>query len=136
MGSFRLRRSVKVAPGVRINFNKKSVGLSLGTRGARYSVNSSGRRTTSVGIPGTGLSYRSQSRGRGTTEVEVARPSVLIRKLVFWFVVLLAFIGFTSGVDGVAVWAIVIGFFVWVGCLVLAPVVDAVVIWALTHDQA
>jgi hypothetical protein len=59
----------------------------------------------------------------------------LIRKLVFWLVVLVAFIGFTSGADGIAVWAIVIGFFAWGGCIVLAPVVDAVVIWALTRNR-
>lgn len=53
----RFRKSVKIAPGVKVNFNKKSVGVSVGTKGAHVSVNSSGRKTTSVGIPGTGLSY-------------------------------------------------------------------------------
>jgi hypothetical protein len=33
----------------------------MGVRGARYSANSDGRQTRSVGIPGTGLSYRSQT---------------------------------------------------------------------------
>src|SRR4051812_39625076 len=61
MGSFRFRRSVRIAPGVRLNVNKRSVGASFGPRGARYSINSDGRRTRSVGIPGTGVSYRSQS---------------------------------------------------------------------------
>ena len=40
-----------------MNFGKGSVGLSVGTKGAHYSVNSSGRRTATVGLPGTGLSY-------------------------------------------------------------------------------
>lgn len=53
----RFRKSVKIAPGVKVNFNKKSVGVSVGTKGTHVSVNSSGRKTTSVGIPGTGLSY-------------------------------------------------------------------------------
>lgn len=53
----RFRKSVKIAPGVKVNFNKKSVGVSVGAKGAHVSVNSSGRKTTSVGIPGTGLSY-------------------------------------------------------------------------------
>lgn len=43
-------------PGVHVNFNKDSVGLSLGVRGAHYTINSKGRRTISAGIPGTGLS--------------------------------------------------------------------------------
>lgn len=54
---FRFRKSIKIAPGVRLNVGKKSTGISFGGKGMRYSINSSGRRTASVGIPGTGLSY-------------------------------------------------------------------------------
>lgn len=57
----RFRKSMKVAPGVRMNIGKKSVGVSIGGKGARYSVSSSGRTTTSASIPGTGLSYVSTS---------------------------------------------------------------------------
>lgn len=53
----RFRKSFKVAPGVRVNVGKKSVGVSVGGKGFRKSVNTSGRVTTSIGIPGTGLSY-------------------------------------------------------------------------------
>ena len=53
--TIRFRRSVKIAPGVRINFNKKSTSLSLGGRGAHYTMSSTGRRTVSAGIPGTGI---------------------------------------------------------------------------------
>lgn len=60
----RFRKSIKIGNGAKLNINKKSVGLSVGGKGARYSVNSSGRRTKSVGIPGTGLSYVSTSGGR------------------------------------------------------------------------
>lgn len=42
-------------PGVRLNFSKSTVGLSLGVPGARYTINSKGRRTVTAGIPGTGL---------------------------------------------------------------------------------
>lgn len=64
---FRFKRSMKIAPGVRLNFGKKSSSISFGTRGARYTINSNGKRTKSVGIPGTGVSYTSTSgsnRGR------------------------------------------------------------------------
>ena len=54
---FKFRKSIKIAPGVKLNINKKSVGISAGTRGARVSVNSKGRATTTVGIPGSGISY-------------------------------------------------------------------------------
>jgi hypothetical protein len=56
MGFFRFRRSVKLIPGVRLNFGKRSSSLSFGVRGAHYTVGTRGSRTT-VGIPGTGLSY-------------------------------------------------------------------------------
>lgn len=55
---FRFHKSFKIAPGVRVNVGKKSIGISAGVKGARVSVNSSGRKTTTVGIPGTGLSYQ------------------------------------------------------------------------------
>jgi hypothetical protein len=53
---FRFRRSIKIAPGIRWSFGKKSTSLNIGGRGANYTVGTSGSRTT-VGIPGTGLSY-------------------------------------------------------------------------------
>lgn len=58
----RFRKSIKIAPGVKLNLNKGSVGLSAGVRGARVSVNSKGRVTKSVGIPGSGLSYVTTSK--------------------------------------------------------------------------
>lgn len=46
---------MKIAPGVRLNFSKSTLGLSFGVPGARVSVNSRGEVYTSAGIPGTGL---------------------------------------------------------------------------------
>ena len=60
---FRFRKSFKIAPGVKLNLNKKSTGLTFGGKGVHYTVNSKGKRTTSVGIPGTGLYYTSNSSG-------------------------------------------------------------------------
>lgn len=60
----RIRKSFKVAPGVRINVGKKSSSISFGTKGARHTISSTGRRTTSVGIPGTGVTYTSTSSSR------------------------------------------------------------------------
>lgn len=70
---FRMRKSIKLAPGVRLNVSKSGVGASVGGRGGRYSVHSSGRRTVSAGsgvIPG--VSYqksvggsRASAGGRG-----------------------------------------------------------------------
>lgn len=54
---FRFRKSIKIAPGVRVNIGKKSTSISFGGKGARYTISSTGRKTASVGIPGTGISY-------------------------------------------------------------------------------
>lgn len=58
----RFRKSFKVAPGVRVNVGKKSVGVSVGGRAGHISVNSDGRKTIGGSIPGTGISY-SESLG-------------------------------------------------------------------------
>jgi tetratricopeptide (TPR) repeat protein len=64
----RFRRSMKIAPGVRINFNTHSTSLSLGPRGAHYTMSSTGRRTVSAGIPGTGLyAYETVNPKRAST---------------------------------------------------------------------
>lgn len=62
---FRFRRSIGIAPGVRINLGKESISTSVGVRGANVTSGTHGTRTT-VGLPGTGLSY---------TETQAARQS-------------------------------------------------------------
>jgi tetratricopeptide (TPR) repeat protein len=81
MGYLRIRRSVRIGPGVKLNLNKRSVGLTVGGRGGHYSVNTRGQRTTTVGLPGTGISYidrstsRRRSRPAGGTTVLSAPPA-------------------------------------------------------------
>lgn len=58
---FKFRKSFKIAPGVKLNFNKKSTGITLGVKGVHYTLNSKGKRTTSIGVPGTGLYYSTSS---------------------------------------------------------------------------
>ena len=53
----RFRKSFKIAPGIKINLNKKSMSVTMGGKGFHHTINSSGKTTTSVGIPGTGISY-------------------------------------------------------------------------------
>lgn len=83
----RFRKSVKLFPGVKLNFNKKSVGLSFGTRGARYSVNSDGRKTTSIGLPGTGL-YWTDSRKNSKKKEEVGFFGCLLWILLLPFIII------------------------------------------------
>lgn len=59
----RMRKSFSIGKGVRLNVGKKGIGVSFGTKGLRYSINSSGRRTKTIGIPGTGISYSTSTGG-------------------------------------------------------------------------
>lgn len=69
---------MKLMPGVRLNFGKDSVGMSFGVPGARYTVNSKGRRTVSMGIPGTGISdVTTLSSGRSSRRAQVEEVSQL-----------------------------------------------------------
>jgi hypothetical protein len=78
MGFFRFRRSIKILPGVRWNFGKRSSSVSLGGRGFHYTIGTHGTRTT-VGLPGTGLSYTSTGGSR-----RQARPAINMDKAVKW----------------------------------------------------
>lgn len=60
--AFRLRKSVNLGP-FRVNLSRSGAGFSVGGRGFRAGVDSRGRKYTSVGIPGTGLSWRKSGGG-------------------------------------------------------------------------
>jgi hypothetical protein len=54
---FRFRKSVRIAPGIRVNFSARGASVSAGPRGASLSFGSRGAYAN-VGIPGSGLSFR------------------------------------------------------------------------------
>lgn len=49
---------------LRITFSKSGVSFSLGAKGVRTRIDSHGKRTTTVSIPGTGISYRSSGKSK------------------------------------------------------------------------
>ena len=61
--SFRFWRRVRLAPGVTLNLSKSTASLSLGPRGAKYTISPRGNRVT-AGLPGTGLFYTVHDRNR------------------------------------------------------------------------
>lgn len=70
------RKSIKVLPGVRVNITKKGVSsLSVGGRGARVNMSKKGTRTT-VGIPGSGLSYSSFSPSKKSRRTSQPMPAL------------------------------------------------------------
>ena len=63
---FRYRKRIQILPFVYLNLSARGVSLSFGRRGAHYTVSSSGKRTASVGLPGTGMSYTKTSKASPT----------------------------------------------------------------------
>ena len=51
------RKSITIFPGVRLNMSKGGISASFGKKGLRQTISSTGRATTSIGIPGTGVYY-------------------------------------------------------------------------------
>ena len=104
----RFQRRIRVFPGVHLNLSRSGVGLSVGGRGAHIGITARGQRYTSVGLPGTGLSWREyqkptliESRGAVQRRCELCQPGhvhvhhvgcalVFLAGLVVWALWLLA----------------------------------------------
>ena len=53
----RFRKSINLGNGLKLNIGTKSASISAGTKGVRKTISTTGRETTTVSIPGTGISY-------------------------------------------------------------------------------
>jgi hypothetical protein len=99
----RFRKSIRLAPGVRINLSRNGISTTLGGRGASLNIARRGTRAT-VGIPGTGISFSQRvgggaGSGGGATNAGSARSSgcASIGCLGFFLLVL---VGMCSDSDG------------------------------------
>lgn len=55
---FNFRKSIQIAPGVKLNIGKKGVNsVSFGQKGAKVTKTKNGDTKVTIGIPGTGISY-------------------------------------------------------------------------------
>lgn len=92
---FRFRKSLKIAPGIKLNIGKKGISsVSIGGRGATVNINRKGTRST-IGLPGTGLSHSSYKPHRDlnpTPPVLADNPS--IQKKLSWSTIVLCLIVF------------------------------------------
>lgn len=59
----RFRKSIKIAPGVKLNLNKKSTSISFGGKHGGVTVSSKRGASYRVSAPGTGLSYTGKIGG-------------------------------------------------------------------------
>ena len=74
----RFRKSVKIAPGVKLNIGKKSVGVSVGGKHGGVSFNSKTGARARISAPGTGLSYStslSSGKKRNSKKVNISSNS-------------------------------------------------------------
>ncbi len=82
---FRFRKSINIIPGVRLNLSNGAPSLSVGPRGASVSFGSRGTYAN-LGLPGTGLSYRTRldraarSRGENRTATDPELRQALEQK--------------------------------------------------------
>ena len=72
---FRFRRSIRLAPGIRLNLTSRGLSATVGPRGASINVGPRGTYAN-VGIPGTGLSSRTRLGPTGPTEPVEQEPPV------------------------------------------------------------
>jgi hypothetical protein len=85
---FRFQRRVRLAGGlVRLNVSKSSLSASLGPRGISYNVGLIGPRakksdTASIGLPGTGLSYRTPINVTPTTRYFLLGLAILVMLVI------------------------------------------------------
>jgi hypothetical protein len=70
MGSFRFRKIIPLGRFLRINVSKTGTSLSVGRPGATVNVRKD-RVDGTVGIPGSGLSYKERLSNRGCASVLV-----------------------------------------------------------------
>lgn len=94
----RFRRSIKLAPGLRLNIGKKSVGFSVGGKYGGYSFNSRTGARARVSAPGTGLSYVT-SGGGGNAGMDKKPKKPFYKRWYFWVLLLLIIGSCTSTGD-------------------------------------
>lgn len=91
----RFRRSFKIFPGVKLNFGKKSASVTIGGKLLRQTYSTTGKRTTSASIPGTGLYYTQTGKAApaaGASDGDGALVLALIvaaARIVLWLCLLI-----------------------------------------------
>lgn len=96
---FRFQKRIKVLPGITVNLSKSGVSTSIGTRGARVTLGHGKRRTT-LGIPGTGISHTEVTSFGETRNPEepslkstpetIAKTGLVMLVYIFVFLIILA----------------------------------------------
>ena len=78
--AFRFRKSIKLAPGVKLNVGKKSVGVSVGGKYGGVSFNSRSGSRARVSAPGTGLSYTTSLNSKSSSKATPSHAPAPVEK--------------------------------------------------------
>lgn len=76
----RFRKRIKICDGVHLNLGLSGASVSVGTKGLRYTIGTSGRKTLSVGLPGTGLYYTKSFGTKKEGFINTAINTATVRK--------------------------------------------------------
>lgn len=84
----RFRKRIKLFPGLWVNLSKSGASVSAGVKG--FTVNSGrGKTRTTVGLPGTGVSYTTTSTGGTAAPTSTNKPARTVRPVI-WLALVLA----------------------------------------------
>jgi hypothetical protein len=83
MGSFRFRKVVSLGRYLKLNLSKTGASVSVGRPGATLNVRKD-RVDGTVGLPGTGLSYRERLSNRGCATLFVGAVGLALGAGAWW----------------------------------------------------
>ena len=70
----RLRKRIKILPGVYINLSKSGISTSVGMRGASVTLGH-GKTRTNLGIPGTGISHNTITKNNEESGAKISQKN-------------------------------------------------------------
>jgi len=73
---FRFRKSFNLGKGLKINLSKHGIGYSVGTKGIRVTKTAKGTTRKTLTLPGTGLSYVTESKSDKDKKITKDRESI------------------------------------------------------------
>lgn len=107
---FRFRKGKNLFGGaIRINFSKSGIGYSYGGKGARVSKMANGKTRTTLSLPGTGISYVTETNSKRRTKSRKGQQNYIMTRqdtknaciflgIIFLFIITCIGLGFIPGV--------------------------------------
>jgi hypothetical protein len=111
----RFRKSVKIAPGIKLNFSKSGVSSTFGVKGASVNVGKDGAYLN-TGVPGTGISSRHKIAGSGSGHESESNTNIIpVGKTGGRVLVIISLLFFVAAlivcITGHPIWAFLLAIF-------------------------